>query len=104
MSENDNCILELDNVTTHYGPILMLKDIDIKINAGEIVCLLGGNASGKTTTLKTILGMITPSEGDVILDGEKVSGVFTTEVVSKGISMVPENRRLFKRITIRENL
>jgi len=104
MPENNKPILELNNVTTHYGPIMMLKDINIKIHAGEIVCLLGGNASGKTTTLKTVLGMITPTEGDVILDGEKVSGISTTELVSKGISMVPENRRLFKRMTVRENL
>ncbi len=97
-------ILKLDNVTTHYGPVLMLRDLNIEILPGEIVCLLGGNASGKTTTLKTILGMVTPTEGDVILDGEVVNGMTTTDVVSRGISMVPENRRLFKRMTVRENL
>lgn len=97
-------ILKLDNVTTHYGPILMLREVNVEIRPGEIVCLLGGNASGKTTTLKTILGMVTPTEGDVVLDGEVVSGMTTTDVVSKGISMVPENRRLFKRMTVRENL
>lgn len=97
-------ILKLDNVTTHYGPVLMLRDLNIEILPGEIVCLLGGNASGKTTTLKTILGMVTPTEGHVILDGEVVNGMTTTDVVSRGISMVPENRRLFKRMTVRENL
>lgn len=104
MSDSKQPILKLDNVTTHYGPILMLQDINIEIYPGETVCLLGGNASGKTTTLKTILGMITPTEGDVILDGEVVSGIGTTEIVSKGITMVPENRRLFQRMTVRENL
>ncbi len=104
MNNDNRPVLELRHVTTHYGPILMLKDVNIEIYPGEIVCLLGGNASGKTTTLKTILGMVTPTEGGVYLDGERVSGLPTTEVVKRGISMVPENRRLFKRMTVRENL
>jgi branched-chain amino acid transport system ATP-binding protein len=105
MSENDRkAVLELRDVDTHYGTIQMLNNVNIKIYPGEIVCLLGGNASGKTTTLKTILGMVVPTTGDVFLAGEKVSGLPTTEIVAKGISMVPENRRLFKRMTVRENL
>ena len=104
MSAKSKPVLELRNVVTHYGPILMLNDVNIQIRSGEIVCLLGGNASGKTTTLKTILGMITPTEGEVILDGETVSGMSITEIVKLGISMVPENRRLFQRMTVRENL
>ncbi|HDH03230.1 MAG TPA: ATP-binding cassette domain-containing protein, partial [Actinobacteria bacterium] len=82
----------------------MLKDVDIDIKAGEIVCLLGGNASGKTTTLKTILGMVTPTTGDVLVNGEVMTGSSTTDVVAAGVSMVPENRRLFKRMTVLENL
>jgi branched-chain amino acid transport system ATP-binding protein len=105
MSENGRkAVLELRDVDTHYGTIQMLNNVNIKIYPGEIVCLLGGNASGKTTTLKTILGMVVPTTGDVFLAGEKVSGLPTTEIVAKGISMVPENRRLFKRMTVRENL
>lgn len=104
MTNNKKPILELKNIFTHYGPILMLREINIKIHPGEVVCLLGGNASGKTTTLKTILGYINPTEGEVILDGEVISGLTTTQIVSKGISMVPENRRLFQRMTVRENL
>lgn len=104
MKNGKDPILKLDNVTTHYGPILMLREVNIEILPGEIVCLLGGNASGKTTTLKTILGMVTPTQGEVVLDGEVVSGLTITDVVSRGISMVPENRRLFKRMTVRENL
>ncbi|MFV1970097.1 MAG: ABC transporter ATP-binding protein [Acidimicrobiia bacterium] len=96
--------LEFRGVNTHYGPVHMLKDVNVEIYPGEIVCLLGGNASGKTTTLKTILGMVHPSTGDVLIDGEVVTGDTTAEIVSRGVTMVPENRRLFKRMTVRENL
>ncbi len=96
--------LEFRGVNTHYGPVHMLKDVNVEIYPGEIVCLLGGNASGKTTTLKTILGMVHPSSGDVLIDGEVVTGDTTAEIVSRGVTMVPENRRLFKRMTVRENL
>ena len=97
-------VLELRNVNTHYGPIQVLRDVSIEIHSGEIVCLLGGNASGKTTTLKTILGYVVPTQGDVLLDGQRVNGMATDQLVQLGVSMVPENRRLFKRMTVRENL
>jgi branched-chain amino acid transport system ATP-binding protein len=97
-------VLELRNVSTHYGPIQVLRDVSIEIRSGEIVCLLGGNASGKTTTLKTVLGYVVPTQGDVLLDGERVNGWPTDRLVQRGVSMVPENRRLFKRMTVRENL
>jgi branched-chain amino acid transport system ATP-binding protein len=97
-------VLELRNVSTHYGLVAVLRNVDMQIYPGEMVCLLGGNASGKTTTLKTILGYVTPSEGEVLLGGEVVSGMKTTEVVRRGISMVPENRRLFGNMTVAENL
>jgi branched-chain amino acid transport system ATP-binding protein len=97
-------VLELRNVSTHYGLVAVLRNVDIQIYPGEMVCLLGGNASGKTTTLKTILGYVTPSEGEVLLNGEPVSGLSTTEIVRRGISMVPENRRLFGSMTVAENL
>jgi len=97
-------VLELRNVSTHYGMVSVLRDVDMEIYPGEMVCLLGGNASGKTTTLKTILGYVVPSAGEVVLDGEVVSGRSTTEIVRQGISMVPENRRLFADMTVSENL
>ncbi|MGH9247826.1 MAG: ABC transporter ATP-binding protein [Acidimicrobiales bacterium] len=97
-------ILELRDVSTHYGPIQVLRDVSIDIFPGEIVCLLGGNASGKTTTLKTILGYVVPTEGDVRLNGRRVNGLPTQRLVELGVSMVPENRRLFKRMTVKENL
>jgi branched-chain amino acid transport system ATP-binding protein len=100
----DRPILELRNVCAHYGPIQVLRNVSLEIHEGEIVCLLGGNASGKTTTLKTILGYVMPTQGDVLLDGQRVNGLETQLLVDMGISMVPENRRLFRRMTVRENL
>lgn len=97
-------ILEFRDINVHYGPVHVLKDVNLSILPGEMVCLLGGNASGKTTTLKTILGMVHPSSGDVIIDGERMTGATTAEIVAKGVTMVPENRRLFKRMTVKENL
>jgi branched-chain amino acid transport system ATP-binding protein len=104
MPDGDGPILELRDVNAHYGPIQVLRDVSVEIHPGEIVCLLGGNASGKTTTLKTILGYLTPTDGEVCLDGRTVSGLPTQQIVRLGVSMVPENRRLFKRMTVRENL
>jgi branched-chain amino acid transport system ATP-binding protein len=97
-------VLELRNVSTHYGLIAVLRDVSIELRPGEIVCLLGGNASGKSTTLKTILGMVTPSKGEVVYRGESIGGLSTTDIVGRGVTMVPENRRLFTRMTVRENL
>ncbi|TDO35165.1 branched-chain amino acid transport system ATP-binding protein [Kribbella sp. VKM Ac-2527] len=97
-------LLSLRGVSTHYGAIQVLRDIDLEIHAGEVVCLLGGNASGKTTMLKTILGYVVPTRGEVLLDGRRITGLPTQRLVGLGVSMVPENRRLFKRMTVRENL
>jgi branched-chain amino acid transport system ATP-binding protein len=97
-------VLELRDVSTHYGLVSVLRDVSVEIFPGEMVCLLGGNASGKTTTLKTILGYVRPSSGSVLLEGEVVSGLTTTAVVARGVSMVPENRRLFHNMTVAENL
>jgi branched-chain amino acid transport system ATP-binding protein len=103
-SPNGRPVLELRNVDTHYGSMHILRDVSLEIYPGEIVCLLGGNASGKTTTLKTILGYVRPSRGEVVVDGERVDGLPPRGVVERGVSMVPENRRLFKRMSVRENL
>jgi branched-chain amino acid transport system ATP-binding protein len=97
-------ILEMRDVSTHYGLVAVLRNVSVQIYPGEMVCLLGGNASGKTTTLRTILGYVKPSEGDVLVDGEVVSGMPTIQVVRRGVSMVPENRRLFGNMTVAENL
>ena len=97
-------LLEFRQVNTHYGAVHILKDVDLAIYPGELVCLLGGNASGKSTTLKTLLGMVTPTSGEVILDGEIVNDKPTSYRVINGVTMVPENRRLFKRLSVNENL
>ena len=104
MSVDGAPVLELRNVSTHYGLIAVLRDVNVEIRPGEIVCLLGGNASGKSTTLKTILGMVTPSQGEVVYHGKPIGGLSTTEIVGRGVTMVPENRRLFTRMTVKENL
>jgi branched-chain amino acid transport system ATP-binding protein len=97
-------LLAIDHVVTYYGPIKALKGVTIEIGAGEIVCLLGGNASGKSTTMKTILGIVRPRSGSVSLDGERVDTLPTQAIVERGVSLVPEARRLFGRMTVWENL
>ena len=97
-------LLEFRDVNTHYGAVHILKDVNLAIYPGELVCLLGGNASGKTTTLKTLLGMVSPTSGDVVLNGEVVNNKPISYRVGNGVTMVPENRRLLKRLTVKENL
>ncbi|MEE2768996.1 MAG: ABC transporter ATP-binding protein [Actinomycetota bacterium] len=103
-SVDSTALLEFRKINTHYGAAHILKDVDLSIYSGELVCLLGGNASGKTTTLKTLLGMVVPTSGEVILNGEVVNEKPTSYRVENGVTMVPENRRLFKRLSVRENL
>ncbi len=97
-------ILEFKNVDTSYGNIQVLYDINFKIFKGELVCLLGGNASGKSTTLKTILGVCKINSGQVNLKGERIDGKPTKKIIAKGVAIVPENRRIFPRLTVLENL
>ena len=97
-------LLEMRGVNTHYGAVHILKDVEFAIYPGELVCLLGGNASGKSTTLKTLLGMVTPTTGDVFLNGEVVTKESISYRVERGVTMVPENRRLFKRLSVKDNL
>jgi branched-chain amino acid transport system ATP-binding protein len=97
-------ILEFKNVDTYYGNIQVLYDINLQIYKGELVCLLGGNASGKSTTLKTILGVCKVKNGTVKLNGERINGKPTKQIIAKGVAIVPENRRIFPRMTVLENL
>jgi branched-chain amino acid transport system ATP-binding protein len=100
----DMPILEFRNVDTYYGNIQVLYDINFKVYAGELVCLLGGNASGKSTTLKTILGVCKVKRGAVELNGERIDTQATKKIIGKGVAIVPENRRIFPRMTVLENL
>jgi branched-chain amino acid transport system ATP-binding protein len=97
-------LLALDKVTTYYAQMRILEGISLKVGAGELVCLLGGNASGKSTTLKTILGLVRPRDGKVLLAGEDVTSWPVPQRIANGMAIVPENRRLFGQMTVRENL
>jgi len=97
-------LLELDHVVTYYGQIRILEKVNVRIAEGELVCLLGGNASGKSTTLKTVLGIVRPREGRVRFAGEDITERTTSYRISRGIAIVPENRRLFAPMSVLENL
>jgi len=97
-------LLELDGVDTYYGEIHILQGLDLRVGPGELVCLLGGNASGKSTTLKTILGIVQPRRGRVVFEGEDVTDRSTSYRIGRGIAIVPENRRLFAPMSVLENL
>jgi branched-chain amino acid transport system ATP-binding protein len=97
-------LLSLEDVTTYYGQMRILEGISLRVGEGELVCLLGGNASGKSTTLKTILGIVRPRAGRVLFDGKDVTGWPVPQRIAGGMAIVPENRRLFGQMTVRENL
>ena len=97
-------MLQLDNVNSGYGQTQVLSQVSLEVNRGEIVCLLGANAAGKTTTMKTILGSVKPRSGTIHFEGKRIDGLPTSAVVRLGISPVPEGRRVFSRMTVRENL
>ena len=97
-------LLEFRGVNTHYGDLHVLKSVDYRIDEGEIVCLLGGNASGKSTTMKAIMGIVAPTSGDIRYEGRSLAGVSVAERVKRGIAPVLEARRLFPRMTVYENL
>ena len=97
-------LLELRNVDTYYGQIHILQGVSIHVDKGEFVALLGGNACGKSTTLKTCLGLVTPASGQVFINGEDVTNLRTADRITRGIAVVPENRRLFGTMTVMENL
>ena len=97
-------LLSLRDINTHYGPIHILQNVNLEVYSGELICLLGGNASGKSTTLKTILGIVRPTSGVVEFAGEAVQMRPTGYRVERGMAVVPENRRIFGSMSVLENL
>lgn len=97
-------MLKLKGICTRYGPVKALQDVNLEVNEGELVCLLGGNACGKTTTMKTILGIVKPYKGSVEFDGKPVHRWRPQKIVRAGISAVLEARRIFPYMTVEENL
>jgi branched-chain amino acid transport system ATP-binding protein len=97
-------MLKLSDIRTRYGPIDVLKGIDLEVKQGELVCLLGGNACGKTTTMKTIIGLVKPYQGEIEFNGQNITRWQPSQIVKAGISPVLEGRRIFPYLTVHENL
>ncbi|MFL9919795.1 ABC transporter ATP-binding protein [Paraburkholderia fungorum] len=99
-----DALLKLEHIETFYGPVQVHFDVNLQVRHGQIVSLLGGNASGKSTTMKLILGLHKPRAGSIRFDGEAITGLSTPQIVRRGVGSVPEARRLFGDMTVRENL
>ncbi len=97
-------MLELSDVDTFYGPSQVLHSVSLEVNKGEIVCLLGANAAGKTTTMKTIFGLVRPRHGSIRFEGKSIEHMLPGDIVRLGMALVPEARRIFPRMTVLENL
>jgi branched-chain amino acid transport system ATP-binding protein len=97
-------LLTVQNISTYYGKIRALDDVSLMVEPGEIVCLIGANGAGKTTMLKTICGLLKPSQGEILFEGENLTPLPPHEIVRRGIALVPEGRQVFSRMTVRENL
>ncbi|MEM3629599.1 MAG: ABC transporter ATP-binding protein [Candidatus Bathyarchaeia archaeon] len=97
-------MLNLDNVNASYGGAQVLYNVSLRVNEGELIALVGSNGAGKTTTLKTIAGLLRPSSGDIYFLNERISNLPPNVISEKGISLVPEGRRLFPFLTVLENL
>jgi len=97
-------VLKIANVSTEYDSVPMLRDIRLDVEEGQLVCLLGSNGAGKTTTVKTIMGLVKPVSGEILFEGNPIGPLKTNRIVKQGIAVVPEGRRLFPKMTVRENL
>ncbi len=97
-------MLRLHNVQTFYGNVQVLKDLSIEVSEGEIITLIGANGAGKTTTLMSISGIVPPRAGEILFDGKPIQDLSPDDIVASGISLVPEGRRIFPRLTVMENL
>src|SRR5712691_4534655 len=97
-------MLQLIDINTFYGPSQVLHEVSLEVNKGEIVCLLGANAAGKTTTMKTIFGLVRPRRGSVLFEGQHLERKLPGDIVRLGMALVPEARRIFSRMTVLEKL
>ena len=97
-------MLTLENISVSYGAIRALKGVSMRVEQGEVVTLIGANGAGKTTTLRTITGLLSPTEGRLLFEGQEIGGKPTHQLVARGISMSPEGRGVFANLTVRENL
>ncbi|ANG64316.1 ABC transporter ATP-binding protein [Marinobacterium aestuarii] len=97
-------MLQIHNVNTHYGPIQALHDVSVEVKKGEIVTLIGANGAGKTTLMMTICGDPQATSGEILFDGQPISGMPTAQIMRQGLAIVPEGRRVFARLTVQENL
>ena len=99
-----SAMLRLSDVDTFYGPSQVLRHVSLDVNRGEIICLLGANAAGKTTTMKTIFGLVHPRHGTIEFEGRRIERMLPGDIVRLGMALVPEARRIFPRMTVLENL
>ena len=97
-------MLELKGINTYYGNIQALKNVDIRVDEGEIITLIGANGAGKSTTLMSVCGIVQPKSGEILFQGQEIQGMDPDVIVARGISQVPEGRRIFPHLTVRENL
>lgn len=104
VGDDDGALLRIDKVDAFYGPVQALSDVSLAVNPSEIVSLLGGNASGKSTTMKVVLGLLPPKAGRVLIGGADVTRLPTSERIRRGLASVPEARRIFPEMSVEENL
>ncbi|GAA4338293.1 ABC transporter ATP-binding protein [Pigmentiphaga soli] len=97
-------LLQVDAIDAHYGAVQALYGVSLAVRAGEVVSVLGGNASGKSTTLKSVLGLVRPTRGRILLDGHEIQGRAPADVIGRGVASVPEGRRVFPEMSVHENL
>src|SRR3546814_355494 len=97
-------VVEIDGIDVHYGAVQALFGVDLIVRRGEVVSVLGGNASGKSTTIKSVLGLVKPTTGRIILNGEDIAGLRPAEIIERGVASIPEGRRVFPEMSVEENL
>ena len=104
MSENRKPLLQVEDINVYYGAIHAIKGISFEVNEGEIVTLIGANGAGKSTTLNTIAGLLRPRSGRIMLEGKDLTTIPASRIISQGMALCPEGRRIFQQMTVRENL